>query len=77
MKFLLKIYTAMPRSRWNLKKKVSGNNGTLISYMDLPLNIMYLLKYEESPNNYTDSPTKNIILQHLLAAIKKQNISIS
>ena len=43
----------------NLKKNVSGSNGTLISYTDLPLNIVYTLKYT---NN--DAPAINTILPH-------------
>ena len=42
---------------------LKGNNATLISTMDLPLNIVYTLKYGESPNTYIDAPTINTILQ--------------
>ena len=35
-------------AKWNFWETVSGNNGTLTSYMDLPLYIMYTLKYRDS-----------------------------
>ena len=34
MKKILKICTAM--TKWNFQENVSGNNGTLFSYVDLP-----------------------------------------
>ena len=34
--------------KWNFCENVSGNNGTLTSYMDLPLYTMYTLKYGDS-----------------------------
>ena len=34
--------------KWNFLENVSGNNGTLTSYMDLPLYTMYTLGF---PNN--------------------------
>ena len=33
---------------WNFLENVSGNNGTLTSYMDLTLYTMYTLKYGDS-----------------------------
>ena len=34
--------------KWNFLENVSGNNGILTSYVDLPLYITYTLKYRDS-----------------------------
>ena len=55
-------------------KNVSGSNGTLTSYTDLPLNIVYTLKYGESPNINNDAPAINTILPHFTRWILKTDM---
>ena len=36
--------------KWNFEEKESGNKGTLLSYVDLPLILCKHWDYRESPN---------------------------